>query len=165
MNIPFKREGVSQVNQVNEELSGRRDSFNSLQTGRCITRTKIIADGSWKVTVSIPFKREGVSQAGYPKSANRLCEQCFNSLQTGRCITSFSVFFSLVFVSSTNVSIPFKREGVSQEVGMALMLTFPISVSIPFKREGVSQDPTPRNVKAPSTVSIPFKREGVSQVN
>ena len=37
-------------------------SFNSLQTGRCITRVVLFSTHTPGVCVSIPFKREGVSQ-------------------------------------------------------------------------------------------------------
>ena len=64
---------------------------------------------------------------------------CFNSLQTGKCISS-------------KVSVkPSEREMV---------------VSIPFKRESVSQVHGNDNVKdavSIEKVSIPFKRESVSQ--
>ena len=86
VSIPFKRESVSQdfsdtsVRDIvalfqfpsngkvylkrdeGDEDCGRINSFNSLQTGKCISRLNGITRVSRKVKVSIPFKRESVSQ-------------------------------------------------------------------------------------------------------
>ena len=64
------------------------------------------------------------------------------------------------------VSIPFKREGLSEPEAVDYMLLQGLSVSIPFKREGLSELP-PFILKHPSAdgVSIPFKREGLSEPN
>ena len=63
-----------------------RNSFNSLQTGKCIQR--------------------GI------RSVSQQVDNCFNSLQTGKCIQSRSSKFGLPL--RDNVSIPFKRESVSK---------------------------------------------------
>ena len=39
VSIPFKREGVSQVKSIYNQINQPYRSFNSLQTGRCITRS------------------------------------------------------------------------------------------------------------------------------
>ena len=62
-----------------------------------------------------------------------------------------------------SVSIPFKREGVSERT-QKISNPQSVSVSIPFKREGVSELTTPKSVvRVANLVSIPFKREGVSE--
>ena len=86
------------------------------------------------------------------------------------------------------VSIPFKREGVSEhnvtepQDDSRAEFQFPSNgkvfpncqavssffrfnkVSIPFKREGVSELKWPGGIEAFLSVSIPFKREGVSEL-
>ena len=64
-----------------------------------------------------------------------------------------------------SVSIPFKREGVSElKLGHQERSEWENPVSIPFKREGVSE---PVRLYEPATrwlrVSIPFHRAGVSE--
>ena len=61
------------------------------------------------------------------------------------------------------VSIPFKREGLS-ELNLLASPDAPPMVSIPFKREGLSELAYPVVLVAGSIiVSIPFKREGLSE--
>ena len=165
VSIPFKRESVSQA--------GRRAD-----------------DNPHLRHVSIPFKRESVSQEARGNDRDVTVTSCFNSLQTGKRITSkiihLSIFADLMFQFPSNgkayhkqpnvptptrchrkvVSIPFKRESVSQEKLTAHhSLKKGDFVSIPFKRESVSQVPTLIPLTLPLTlVSIPFKRESVSQV-
>ena len=63
--------------------------FNSLQTGKCISRLKPITRQETETHVSIPFKRESVSQV--PRHGHqRIRCPSFNSLQTGKCISSQS---------------------------------------------------------------------------
>ena len=85
--------------------------FNSLQTGRT-------------------FRTQGLNlnQMNY---AN-----CFNSLQTGRTFRTLPK--EAPKESPKEVSIPFKREGLS-EPNWEKGLTQSWSVSIPFKREGLSE--------------------------
>ena len=78
--------------------------FNSLQTGKRITR-------------------------GYKQRDWKAASPCFNSLQTGKRITSVKVF-GMLFSFFSYVSIPFKRESVSQaslsgDVGLAREFQFP----------------------------------------
>ena len=85
VSIPFKRESVSQDRKnLHKPL---RLSFNSLQTGKRITRhiRRDLSNQLWEL-VSIPFKRESVSQV------------------------------TTTIAASYQVSIPFKRESVSQEI-------------------------------------------------
>ncbi len=66
---------------------------------------------------------------------------------------------------SLRVSIPFKREGLS-ELHQKVLLTNSAKeiVSIPFKREGLSELETANESPVKSKiVSIPFKREGLSE--
>ena len=63
------------------------------------------------------------------------------------------------------VSIPFKREGLSEQlVNKPLrIVTF---VSIPFKREGLSERNHMEIIRTIMIqVSIPFKREGLSELS
>ena len=62
-----------------------------------------------------------------------------------------------------SVSIPFKRERVSQFEAKRNPHNNPDEVSIPFKRERVSQSKAEKPKFARRSVSIPFKRERVSQ--
>ena len=62
-----------------------------------------------------------------------------------------------------DVSIPFKREGVSEPESRGSMRKCERDVSIPFKREGVSERHGMRRQRLLVCVSIPFKRDGVSE--
>ena len=122
VSIPFKRESVSQVN--------------------------ILRTYGHDFSVSIPFKRESVSQVtemerggiasqevvfqfpsngkAYHKNMNtsptaRLTLYSFNSLQTGKRITR-SVDSRDTASKTQAVSIPFKRESVSQELIMPCLV-------------------------------------------
>ena len=62
-----------------------------------------------------------------------------------------------------SVSIPFKREGLSEQ-GNGIPSEKRKRVSIPFKREGLSEQRTDLEDRALKLeVSIPFKREGLSE--
>ena len=89
--------------------------FNSLQTGKRIA--SVFDDGgAWQV------RHDG-----------------FNSLQTGKRIASLIAKLA-PFHNYKGVSIPFKRESVSQVTNSGRETTKIVKVSIPFKRESVSQD-------------------------
>ena len=61
------------------------------------------------------------------------------------------------------VSIPFKRESISERGKSKVNLASTCQVSIPFKRESISE-PSSRTGDPPSgQVSIPFKRESISE--
>ena len=86
---------------------------------------------------------------------------CFNSLQTGR---SFRTFVPYPLLRDESVSIPFKREGLSEQGGENCWMVVHRRVSIPFKREGLSEHFTNFSCTCHSIfVSIPFKREGLSE--
>ena len=74
------------------------------------------------------------------------------------------MYNSRIILVATNVSIPFKRESVSQASTNADIDVWE-NVSIPFKRESVSQGIDKTAEKPFVRVSIPFKRESVSQEN
>ena len=137
------------------------ESFHSLQTGKRISR--LIEDLPYidQNDVSIPFKRESVSQAtGLTTDASN--QISFHSLQTGKRISreGFDAPNAdcIVFQFPSNgkaylklwsvwanlqryrVSIPFKRESVSQAKKGEIDESTKCKVSIPFKRESVSQD-------------------------
>ena len=87
----------------------------------------------------------------------------FNSLQTGRYFRTPRCVCTILF--GELVSIPFKREGISERLPMMLVVKLVTLVSIPFKREGISELITIQSVIKASNVSIPFKREGISELN
>ena len=112
VSIPFKREGVSKGGWIWPVIPSRRIRFNSLQTGRCIQRG---------APVAVPWRtRRG-----------------FNSLQTGRCIQRRS---SRVIATPEGAKFQFPSNG---KVYPKTLLSPPklqkTEVSIPFKREGVSK--------------------------
>ena len=116
VSIPFKRESVSQgafaaMKDIEHHLFqfpsngkvylkfsaqiriGMKEivgSFNSLQTGKCISRHRCnIKPSNFFGPVSIPFKRESVSQESVAEvQAWIKVNKSFNSLQTGKCISS-----------------------------------------------------------------------------
>ena len=88
------------------------ESFNSLQTGKCIQRTICNDCVSFVCNVSIPFKRESVSKGK---------------------------FYGLKLRFTVTVSIPFKRESVSKVSRTRRRIRKQNQVSIPFKRESVSK--------------------------
>ena len=111
-------------------------SFHSLQTGKCISRVMEIAKD---VQVS-----------------------CFHSLQTGKRITSIAI--QLGVPPTLQVSIPFKRESVSQV--QAIVDVDKIEKQFPFPSNGKAYHKCTTGamcMSIPMTVSIPFKRESVSQ--
>ena len=61
VSIPFKRESVfKDGKRISQTWRSARDSFNSLQTGKCIQRRTAIHALETVIIVSIPFKRESV---------------------------------------------------------------------------------------------------------
>ena len=66
---------------------------------------------------------------------------------------------------NVTVSIPFKREGLSELTRMRYNNDFDYYVvSIPFKREGLSELKIRDVMYICNKVSIPFKREGLSEL-
>ena len=88
----------------------------------------------------------------------------FNSLQTGRTFRTVSVL--LQKKRCRTVSIPFKREGLSERYKIVKSMAKLYSVSIPFKREGLSERQCKVSTRSLQClqVSIPFKREGLSEL-
>ena len=86
----------------------------------------------------------------------------FQFPSNGKVFLNLNDSLAEVETARKNVSIPFKREGLSEpkpekkSVGRN-------SVSIPFKREGLSELIYPAGVGMDTLVSIPFKREGLSE--
>ena len=70
-----------------------------------------------------------------------------------------------VTTEGLNVSIPFKREGLS-ELNKDVLDGMAVAVSIPFKREGLSErvGECHNRLADRMSVSIPFKREGLSEL-
>ena len=167
------------------------NSFHSLQTGKPIARHLNTHE---HITEMWSFHS---LQTGTPIARKfrhiRLCVPVsFHSLQTGKPIASGR--FRTGQGNIRNVSIPFKRESLSQEYDLipttqeAFDIVFPFpsngkayrkfslprphhspvvsyQVSIPFKRESLSQVIKWQKAWLKKKVSIPFKRESLSQVN
>ena len=86
--------------------------------------------------VSIPFKRESVSQGSSIKDRRSPRNSSFNSLQTGKRITRVTVPHRLVLV----LQFQFPSNGKAYHKTMKRFKQFLLRfVSIPFKRESVSQ--------------------------
>ena len=136
--------------------------FNSLQTGKRITRMNL-----WQYLLCIDQFQFPSNGKAYHKVAaakeHYINTLSFNSLQTGKRITSANVrprgqggVSQFQFPSNgkayhkaerlgrkwigIDVSIPFKRESVSQVKIHDAFPCEPFEVSIPFKRESVSQE-------------------------
>ena len=110
VSIPFKRESISEPKKLAEIVntlsakfqfpsngkaylnpslippSPRSPSFNSLQTGKHIWTSYIMALYDNRIQVSIPFKRESISERNCRAFDTRTTAQGFNSLQTGKHI-------------------------------------------------------------------------------
>ena len=115
--------------------------FNSLQTGKRIASRQKSSGciSAWRV--SIPFKRESVSQDYHSRTV--LCGhlQSFNSLQTGKRIASQACRdLELPITRGFNSLQTGKRIASPVQMARSPMI---ISVSIPFKRESVSQEGKP----------------------
>ena len=140
-------------------------SFNSLQTGMCISSTKTVditgltatdkgfnslQTGKWISRLAM-MAVEGVDPKG------------FNSLQTGKWISRLrqqlvGMANRIRFQFPSNGKVYLKKVGVDP---YSILLW----VSIPFKRESGSQAYKNFYTRAEGLcVSIPFKRESVSQV-
>ena len=166
VSIPFKRESVSQ----DQRDSGRDEECNCVsipfkrESVSQVERRRTCC--ALRGIVSIPFKRESVSQAfTYPEVRPPFADG-FNSLQTGKCISSGSLWKS-TGRSSLSVSIPFKRESVSQgDILQSVMemteFQFPSNGKVYLKPLS-KYIKNSRRGESPF-VSIPFKRESVSQV-
>ena len=138
VSIPFKREGLSEHIRKHGNVPCLCASFNSLQTGRSF-RTQAQPDQNPDVDKSFNSLQTGRSfrtirieashtldprfnslQTGRSfrtsqlKKSTRLPLSCFNSLQTGR---SFRTTYTLrcYKIVTCIVSIPFKREGLSEQ--------------------------------------------------
>ena len=113
-----------------------RPSFNSLQTGRHIQSYISWYPMRGYIKVSIPFKREGISKVQYVRP-NVVQLVSFNSLQTGRHIQSLLQSFA----DGSPLLFQFPSNGKAYPkfnlMGSGIILP---EVSIPFKREGISKD-------------------------
>ena len=185
VSIPFKRERLSEHVLRNRK---KREcfSFNSLQTGKAFrTLLKVIwisggfcfnslqtgkAFRTWNINmedqeydVSIPFKRERLSELIARTLAIALIlAGSFNSLQTGKAFRTESDWTGVE--GQPDVSIPFKRERLSELIGYLVILLAIAFVSIPFKRERLSEHAATEALdKILEIVSIPFKRERLSE--
>ena len=142
--------------------------FRFPSNGKAFLNWEIVARALLAIRVSIPFKREGVSeQIGLIQLA--LDRDMFRFPSNGKAFLNAKAGWVYNLVEETErVSIPFKREGVSErQAGKTWKEALHLVVSIPFKREGVSE--LARTVcpcqGCYAMVSIPFKREGVSELH
>ena len=166
-----------------------KKSFNSLQTGKCIQSQITVAMaatsaefqfpsngkvypklvGNLKPVQMIPVVFQFPSNGKvYPKKKDefRIPRRADHvSIPFKRESVSKDIGRSDAFGRQMRVSIPFKRESVSK-VGFVLMIGCGKSetVSIPFKRESVSKGESYDTIEECNRVSIPFKRESVSKV-
>ena len=99
------------------------DSFNSLQTGKCIQRRR-------RSKMSIRSSKNGFNSLQTGKCIQRALFLSlsrtffsFNSLQTGKCIQSLDR--NLGFCRRISVSIPFKRESVFRVLPEPSISAFP----------------------------------------
>ena len=113
--------------------------FNSLQTGKRITRCPLCRRAVSHVRVSIPFKRESGSQVAQARRLSRARSWLFQFPSNGKADHKRWERTHTRDYEHT-VSIPFKRESGSQGYGIRRTKTaHPHGVSIPFKRESGSQ--------------------------
>ena len=99
VSIPFKRESVSQANRVCSG-EGVENRFNSLQTGKRITR--VFATTLAILFAVFQFPSNGKAYHKNPhNSTQSLDRNCFNSLQTGKRITSRSAKINPQSVNKT----------------------------------------------------------------
>ena len=187
VSIPFKRESVSQGTRTRtrirfcdrefqfpsngkayhksirkSSLTGRCYLFQFPSNGKAYHKIISTAQSNNQIKVSIPFKRESVSQgiANYPSIK---AEEAFQFPSNGKAYHKHRVVLEYFGGQRMLVSIPFKRESVSQDRHHPNDWPRWV-VSIPFKRESVSQDCVRMGNKIRIfIVSIPFKRESVSQ--
>ena len=165
VSIPFKREGLSEQN---------------LQVIQMITTNQ----------VSIPFKREGLSERNDTSDSKDEVKEQFQFPSNGKDFPNFSFVVAWVWMG-VEVSIPFKREGLSE-----LISCFGLAKTLPMFQFPSNGKDFPNEVSAhiinilqptfqfPSNgkdfpnlqywhlrlslsnkVSIPFKREGLSELN
>ena len=140
VSIPFKRESISE--RAAWRVNGsRRVVYVSIPFKR-----ESISEPCWIefdlapaiMLVSIPFKRESISERRRPVlDRHRGPHFGFNSLQTGKHIWTKSITHSALCMLS--VSIPFKRESISEQKGDKNEKHHYERVSIPFKRESISE--------------------------
>ena len=135
VSIPFKRESLSQVFS-NYGYPHKTFSFHSLQTGKPIASSIMNTRTFRRDQVSIPFKRESVSQEFPWQTHFTTTSSCFHSLQTGKRISSNAVPAVTVGVLCFHSLQTGKR--ITRKLRSALTRTR-WRVSIPFKRESVSQ--------------------------
>ena len=136
-------------------------SFNSLQTGKCIQSLGLLISGVACIIVSIPFKRESVFRGETALLYNGNEQDMFQFPSNGKVYSeqeqlweSADLIDEFQFPSNGKVysELIEVAEGIAQE-----------GVSIPFKRESVFRAMW---VRIPPSVlsykvSIPFKRESV----
>ena len=114
VSIPFKRESISKVHSSPREQSRKR-RFNSLQTGKHIQSFEEYPQGI-STQVSIPFKRESISKAEFNAAEVEHAIEWFPFPSNGKAYPKRSENHEAWRKHGT-VSIPFKRESISKEIG------------------------------------------------
>ena len=131
-----------------EKITPCRESFNSLQTGKCIQRVRFLhrnqGFNSLQTGKCIPFRRGTLVS--------------FNSLQTGKCIQT-----QRCSIRQWKFQFPSNGKVYSEGQNTIGSIT-PQRVSIPFKRESVFRGRNRHSFRGRGKVSIPFKRESVFRV-
>ena len=119
------------------------------------------------ILVGFQFPSNGKA---YPKTSMTFVDtvvpagtKSFNSLQTGRHIQRILLF---VIGTTTCVSIPFKREGISKVIRSGVLNRFVRCFNSLQTGRHIQRlfDTTFASEASTILVSIPFKREGISKV-
>ena len=110
VSIPFKREGISEPDAEIAKLRKEMESFNSLQTGRHFRTGESSA-------LEHPCRKFQFPSNGkaFPNQYEKMVTHPFvrfNSLQTGRHFRTPNL--NRCSYTAYQVSIPFKREGISE---------------------------------------------------
>ena len=115
VSIPFKRESISELSQVT--ILQHKD-----------------------LLVSIPFKRESISELLSFTLMLKKNGIMFQFPSNGKAyLNSRSSRVRISLATANTVSIPFKRESISEHRQRQSQRRAPPLVSIPFKRESISE--------------------------
>ena len=116
----------------------RKQSFNSLQTGKRIQRlVRSLTQPIPNLIVSIPFKRESVSKDTITDNCLKKMLKCFNSLQTGKRIQRHVRTLKVTVQNNSFNSLQTGKAYPKLCLGSGCRISS--GVSIPFKRESVSK--------------------------
>ena len=139
VSIPFKREGISELKEISHE------QHDYLRTFQFPSNGKVFPNG------------RGI------KIFQNAKRNVFQFPSNGKVFPNRR--FKRESYDTIEVSIPFKREGISERYGCNNHHHRPyFQVSIPFKRESISERAWRVRCEPEwGRVSIPFKRESISE--